>query len=119
MSVFFLWLLPIVARLHPHNRDPDDREYPQLWTCMPFWPPARSFIQWMCGVIVGHEASKTEWEWDGGDFIERHCRWCDASIMIPKDEEPTRRDWLKGLWDENEELTREKNDEWGNEDGIC
>lgn len=106
MRRFLLWLLPVVARIHPKNWGSDDREYPQLWYCMPCWAPACSFVQWLCGLLVGHEASDTEWEYGGDGFVERHCRWCDESIMVPMDEEPTAKDWLRGLWDANEQNER-------------
>lgn len=104
----FLWMLPIVARIHPKNWDRDNREYPQLWYCMPYWAPACSLIEWLCGILVGHELSNTEWEFDGGGFIDRYCRWCNKMIRVPKDEEPTRRDWLVGLWNQDPE-----DEQWG------
>jgi hypothetical protein len=41
-------------------------------------------IQFFCG-IKGHEPSRTEWGYGGGDYADRWCRWCDKHIIVPKD----------------------------------
>ncbi len=56
--------------------------YPQTWYYMPYWKPARKVCQIICGIIGGHEHSKTEWGYDGGDFVDDRCRWCDKIIKI-------------------------------------
>ena len=60
------------------------KDYPQTWM---FMPPRQSieakFLRWVCGLITGHEISKTEWGYGGGDYIDRHCRWCDKVIKVP------------------------------------
>lgn len=42
-------------------------------------------IQFFCGVR-GHELSKTEWGYGGGDYADRWCRWCNKLIQVPKEE---------------------------------
>ena len=44
------------------------------------------FIQYLCGIICGHEHSKTEWGYGGGDYADSWCRWCNKMIQIPKEE---------------------------------
>ena len=41
-------------------------------------------IQWLCGKIAGHEASKTEWGYGGGDMADVWCRWCNHQWQVPK-----------------------------------
>ena len=41
-------------------------------------------IQWLCGFCGGHEISKTEWSYGGGDLTEVWCRWCDKMKQVPK-----------------------------------
>lgn len=71
-------ILARISRLWKRNRDKD---YPQLWYCMPWWTPARRFLKWLCGV-TGHELSETEWGYGGGKYADRHCRWCDKRIQV-------------------------------------
>lgn len=44
------------------------------------------FIQYLCGIICGHEHSKTEWGYGGGDYADSWCRWCNKMIQIPKED---------------------------------
>lgn len=76
-------------------------EYPQTWYYMPpLWRkhklgdpvkkhpigyPARKGLQFICGILGGHELSKTEWGYGGGQFADRHCRWCDKLVRVPKE----------------------------------
>lgn len=77
-------------------REPWD-EYPQYWYYMPYWRPARNVAQWVCGVLIGHDLSKTEWGYGGGDTVDRHCRWCDKLHKVPISEArfsfPTFNEW--------------------------
>ena len=41
-------------------------------------------IQFLCG-IRGHEVSKTDWGYGGGDSADVWCRWCDKMFYVPKD----------------------------------
>ena len=59
-------------------------EYPQGWNHMPH-NFLRTPIKMLCGVLGGHEISKTEWGYGGGFYADRHCRWCDCLIQVPKD----------------------------------
>ena len=42
--------------------------------------------QWICGKCIGHEPSKTEWGYGGGDFADVWCRWCNQPGRIAKEE---------------------------------
>ena len=44
-------------------------------------------MEWLCGFLTGHELSETEWGYGGGNYVDRHCRWCDRHFQIPKREE--------------------------------
>lgn len=44
---------------------------------------AGKIIQFLCG-IRGHELSKTEWGYGGGDYADCWCRWCNKMISVPK-----------------------------------
>lgn len=45
----------------------------------------RLFIEFLCGIFGGHELSETEWGYSGGNTADRHCRWCDKAIVVPKE----------------------------------
>uniref|UniRef100_A0A6M3XS35 Uncharacterized protein n=1 Tax=viral metagenome TaxID=1070528 RepID=A0A6M3XS35_9ZZZZ len=47
--------------------------------------PIAKTIQFICG-IFGHELSKTEWGYGGGEYADRWCRWCNKLIQVPKTE---------------------------------
>lgn len=80
------------SRWHRKNRWAVNRDYPQLWYCMPSkkrHPRLRRLLQWLCGVIVGHEISKTETGMMlGAQFVDCNCRWCDKLIQVPAAEFP-------------------------------
>lgn len=40
-------------------------------------------IQFGCG-IRGHELSKTEWGYGGGEYADCWCRWCNTLIRVHK-----------------------------------
>jgi len=92
---FKLW--PYIARMHPKNKNNIERQkYPQLWyvwSSVPRWKKDGSMtlrcrlLEGLCKLLTGHEISKTEWGYGGGYFVDRHCRWCDHLIKVPKDEE--------------------------------
>lgn len=42
-----------------------------------------AIIQFFCG-LKGHELSKTEWGYGGGEYADRWCRWCNKLIKVPK-----------------------------------
>ena len=65
------------------------KKYFQTWTwnsklrrkckwCASLW-------QWVCG-FRGHEISKPEWGYGGGDTADVWCRWCNKYMQIPKTE---------------------------------
>lgn len=93
---FMIWL----SKNWEKNKDTN---YPQTWYYMPprwkwVWSAesqierpiphpvgfkARKIIEFLCGLIGGHELSKTEWGYGGGKYADRHCRWCDKVIKVP------------------------------------
>ncbi len=62
------------------------REYPQTWYYMPRNRWLRGKLQALCGKFIGHEGSKTEWGYGGGDFVDNNCRWCDFVVKVPKNQ---------------------------------
>jgi hypothetical protein len=48
----------------------------------------RPTLQWLCGILSGHELSETEWGYGGGKMVDRNCRWCDKTIHVPMAESP-------------------------------
>ena len=72
-------------------------DYPQTWYYMPpRWSkrtekhhlighPLRCLLEFLCCLMGGHELSKTEWSYGGGDFADRYCRWCDKPVLAPKE----------------------------------
>jgi len=81
-------LLPYIALLHRKNWLFDRREYPQLWHTWSWIAPRgtrrRELLYRICGILTGHEISKTEWGYGGGNFVDRHCRWCDKLMRVHK-----------------------------------
>lgn len=78
----------LLSLLSKNLRKNKAKDYPQLWYYMPRskkHPHIRKAIQWLCGFILGHEFSKTEWGYGGGDRADRWCRWCDKLISVPKE----------------------------------
>ncbi len=59
------------------------KDYPQTWYYMPQRGPGRRFCQMICGLFGGHEHSKTEWGYGGGEYVDNHCRWCDKVLKVP------------------------------------
>src|SRR5208283_2278439 len=57
----------------------------------------RPLVQWACGLVSGHEPSRTEWGYGGGKFVDRNCRWCDHRIKVPIQEDPPPNDLLEDL----------------------
>lgn len=39
--------------------------------------------QRLCGKLIGHRASKTEWGYGGGSNADVWCRWCNQMGSIP------------------------------------
>jgi len=103
--LWFQWnrhVMCFIASFLPSNQTGDRSDYPQTWWCMPkCWKTKKescgcdsmvltrrsAFLQGVCKVFTGHEISKTEWGYGGGKFVDRHCRWCDKLIKVPKIEE--------------------------------
>lgn len=65
---------------------PND-EYPQTWHLVArlrvVW--LIRFTQLLCGWLIGHELSETEWCYGGGGYVDRNCRWCDKVFRVPKE----------------------------------
>lgn len=89
---FFCWILPKIAIRHPTNHIHDNQEYPQTWWIVTKFckgnPKRKRRIQRFCGILTGHEISKTEWGYGGGKFVDFNCRWCDKLIKVPLAESP-------------------------------
>ena len=105
-------LMPWIARLHWKNWRKDRWDYPQLWYCMPRrWArpmrdkpkqsgwgyPLRWFLERLCGWLTGHEHSKTEWGYGGGNMVDHNCRWCDKMMRVPLAESPPPHPALRGI----------------------
>ena len=60
-----------------------DESYPQFWYCLPRSKTLRKPLQFLCGLLGGHELSKTEWGYGGGPYADRWCRWCDKRVEVP------------------------------------
>ena len=91
-----LWL----ARFHPKNQTADNIGYPQLWYCWPKWMKRKwgpfggpkqqgvhRLLTGACGLLTGHEWSKTEIGYSGCG-VDRWCRWCDKMVTMPRCESP-------------------------------
>jgi len=44
------------------------------------------FIQGLCRRFTGHEWSKTEWGYGGGNTADVWCRWCNKFETLPYEE---------------------------------
>jgi hypothetical protein len=40
-------------------------------------------IRWLCGKFTGHQISKTEWGYAGGEQMDVWCRWCNEVGTAP------------------------------------
>lgn len=69
------------------------KEYPQTWNYMPHSRWLRAKLQILCGKLIGHEGSKTEWGYGGGDFVDNNCRWCDFVLKVPKNRHTASREF--------------------------
>ena len=91
IHLFFRWLLPYIALMHPKNWKYDRKSYPQMWHLwgkyLGYRNKKRKFIERICGLLTGHEPSKTEWGYGGGNYVDRWCRWCDKLMKVHKLEE--------------------------------
>lgn len=78
-------LLSIIALLFQKNRDtPERMKYPQLWYCMPQNKYIKISLQFLCKIFGGHELSKTEWGYNGGEYADCWCRWCNRLVQVSK-----------------------------------
>lgn len=63
--------------------------YPQTWALVSRisrkskW--RGSIIRFLCWLLTGHELSKTEWGYGGGNKVDRWCRWCNKHFMVDSD----------------------------------
>lgn len=81
-----------IARKLPINKTERRQNYPQLWYIWPNWlfpkhTRRRKLLELLCLILTRHEMSNTEWGYGGGNYIDRHCRWCDKLILVRKEEE--------------------------------
>ena len=78
-----------------------DRIYGIMWTdgYWQTWPLASRIRRWplvgphlysaaqgICELLCGHERSKTEWGYGGGEQADIWCRWCNKVGSIPLSE---------------------------------
>jgi hypothetical protein len=55
--------------------------YLQTWNLVPFRPRwLRRLIRRVCGKL-GHDPSRTEYGYGGGQFVDRWCRWCGQQLQ--------------------------------------
>lgn len=97
-----LRILPGIARFHPSNKIEDREQYPQTWWLMPKNKKLKKVVQYICGILSGHEISKTEKGYGGGKFIDCNCRWCDKAIKVPVSEcefHPVMKDMIDFMMD--------------------
>lgn len=75
----------------------EEERYIQTWQHVCKLPKMiRKPIQWLCG-LRGHEWSKTESGYAGGNKADVWCRWCNRHAQIPADESPFADEW-RGLF---------------------
>ena len=125
VTIFFLKIISRIRTYYKYyitlsiDREQSFRwlKYPQTWNMMPKeWketkelypngnkklirkhPRSIKFLEWLCGVLTGHEISNTERGYGGGKFYDYHCRWCDKLIQIPTSEMPSD-DWMRDMYD--------------------
>jgi hypothetical protein len=48
--------------------------------------PLYRLLTALCGMLTGHDISRTEAGYGGGEYIDRHCRWCDKLFKEPIDD---------------------------------
>jgi len=46
-------------------------------------------LQGICGILTGHEQSRTELGYGGGGVFDVYCRWCNFRWQIPVAEHPS------------------------------
>ena len=84
---WFKFLLITVFRPIEYTRNEPNSNYPQSWYWVTKIRPR--FLQCMpkflCGILTGHELSKTEWGYGGGRYADRWCRWCNKRFLVPKE----------------------------------
>lgn len=84
MKRFFQWLWAFWGRLHG-----SDKAYPQTWHLNGWRKPSKAF----CERVVGHEISRTESGYAGGEWVTKYCRWCNQSLKIPARESYFAEQW--------------------------
>lgn len=76
-------ILENIFKHHKTNRSHQD--YPQTWwIVVKLNPKIQKVIQSLCERFGGHEMSKTECGYGGGDYADVWCRWCNKLIKVPK-----------------------------------
>ncbi len=76
-------LLSFISKNWTKNQGKD---YPQTWNYMPKrFPWTKALLQFLCNLFGGHELSKTEWGYGGGEYADKWCRWCNKMVQVPKE----------------------------------
>ncbi len=102
LKIFGRFIFLNLAKLLSKNKTKERVYYPQLWYCWPWFMKRRNPRLFkirtdFCKFFTGHEISNTEWGYGGGNFVDRHCRWCDELIRVPKQEDDPPNDLIKGV----------------------
>jgi len=98
LEFIFLPFVIIKYRKNPPEDYLNKLLYPQSWYFMPH-NKLTKIIQFFCGILGGHEQSKTEWGYGGGEYADTWCRWCNKMFQVPKTSvyftNPTSRELMK------------------------
>ena len=76
--------------------------YPQTWhyvIYLPMW--VQKVIRDICYKTVGHEWSKTESGYCGGEMLDVWCRWCNQKSNVPISEMPSK-EYLRDLFEDEQ-----------------
>jgi len=77
-------------------------DYPQTWPLCTLLPKrVQPWTKRLCAMVTGHELSKTEIGYGGGDRVDGWCRWCNQFFpgLAPDDHPNIRRlPLFKSIW---------------------
>ncbi len=72
--------------------------YIQTWNYVPFNKHVRKLVRWLCQVLIGHEASETEYEVDMQEQKGySYCRWCGKKVAVVSHPAKRRIDFMAEL----------------------
>lgn len=77
-------ILMKLGKLNSYNEE--QLAYPQTWDWVADRPWfIRKILEFLCGLFVGHELSKTEYSTWGDNEGARWCRWCNKMFIVPRE----------------------------------